>query len=86
MEIQKIRAIDHVHPPRDGWKSPGRDALPVDNRAGFRRAFRPGNPTAALYQQPNQAAGDGIEGHHIREVPEVGTEIMFANRVEMGPA
>src|ERR1051326_2773425 len=97
-EIQKIRAIDHhAHPARVVAKGEppdrGFDALPVDNMEPMSDPliFRPGNPSvaaasSALFagqtrQQMMDAKG---EQYPAWVLDQMGVDIMFANRVELG--
>jgi len=99
-EIQKIRAIDHhAHPPRVVAKGEppdrGFDALPVDNMEPMSDPliFRPGNAAVAAAsralfsgqtrQQTMDAKG---EQYPAWVLDQMGVDIMFANRVEMGPS
>jgi hypothetical protein len=99
-EIQQIRAIDnHAHPVRitDPQEAPDRgyDALPVDNlEAGSDPlVLRPGSPAVqeahrALYgSDDKKSAIAQRRGQYPAWVlDQTGTEIMLANRVEMGPS
>jgi len=97
-EIQKIRAIDHhAHPARVTAKGEppdrGFDALPVDNMEPMSDPliFRPGNAAVAAAsralfngqtrQQMMDAKG---EQYPAWVLDQMGVDIMFANRVEMG--
>lgn len=98
-EIRQIRAIDnHAHPVRvtEPGEAPDRgyDALPVDNLEASSDPLnlRPGVPAAAeahraLYGSASKASVIAQKGQEYPAwvLDQAGTEIMLANRVEMGP-
>jgi predicted TIM-barrel fold metal-dependent hydrolase len=97
-EIQKIRAIDHhAHPARVTAKGEppdrGFDALPVDNMEPMSDPliFRPSNPAwgaanRALFGSQNKQQTIDAKGEQYPAwvLDQIGVDIMFANRVELG--
>lgn len=99
-EIQQIRAIDHhAHPVRNvaGGEKPDHDfdALPVDHLepSSDPAIFRPKAPAVAeaaraLYAGATKESAMRAKGadYPAWVLDQVGIDIMFANRVEMGPS
>ena len=99
-EIRQIRAIDnHAHPVRvvAQGEAPDRgyDALPVDHLEASSDPLnlRPGAPAAAEAHRALYGAGGKAavieqkgQGYPAWVLDQMGTEIMLANRVEMGPS